>query len=159
MIEHFFSTIPGIITGVGIVISGIIAGFLYIASLYDKQKRAKKDEENKDEDRLINLLKDTVDELTKKVDKQTLDIEELTKKVDMLERDNENYIKIFQGRDKDTQDFYKAAYGAIDTVHQTHDIMTTVAESIKNTNSAMEKLIEVIGKSIDIAGRVATNKP
>lgn len=148
--EHFFATIPGVIIALGSILGVVISGLLYLTGLFSKQKREKKEDEDKDDDRLINLLKGTVEELEKKVNKQTIDIMTLTKKVDELERDNRKYIEIFQGRDKETQDFYKAAYGAITTVQQTHDILTTVAESIKNTNSAMEKLIELIGKGLDV---------
>ncbi len=148
MIEKFFNTIPGVVISLGAILAVVVTGLLYVLGLWKKGK-------NGEDDRLINLLKETVDELEKKVNKQTTDIQLLTTKVGDLERDNKKYIEIFQGRDKDSQDFYKAAYSAIDTVHQTHDILTTVAESIKNTNLAMVKLIELIGKSVDVVGSIA----
>ena len=149
MIEHFFATIPGIIVGVGAVLSVASIGFLYVIGVI----RGKKD--NAD-DRLINILKTTVDELESKVNKQTTDISELTKEVHALKRDNEMLTKLLQGRDDQTQDFYKKGFAAMDTITQSHDILTTMAESIKNTNVAMVKLIELLGKSVDVVGSIAT---
>lgn len=146
--KEFLTTIPGIVISLGAILSVVVIGLLFILGLWKKGK-------NGEDDRLIDILKSTVDALETKVNKQTTDIEALTKEVRDLKRDNEKYIEIFQGRDKETKDFYERAYKAIDTVAQTHDIITTVAESIKNTNSAMEKLIELLSKSVDVVQNIA----
>lgn len=153
--EYFFTTIPGVVISLGAILAVVVTGLLYILGIYSKQKLERKKEEDAGDDRLIKLLQTTVTELEKKVNQQTLDIEELSTEVAELRKENKIYIDIFQGRDGDTKEFYKKAYEAIEIARQTHDLMGTVAESIKNTNSAMEKLIELIGKSMDIAGKIA----
>lgn len=125
--------------GVGGILTVAIIGIFYLLGLWKKQK-------DNDDDRLIKILQATVEELDKKVNQQDTDIKALTKEVEQLKRDNENYIRIFQGRDKETQEFYKQGFDAIKLARETHDVVTTVAESVKNTNSAMEKLIAVIEK-------------
>lgn len=149
--KEFFTTIPGIVISLGAILTVVVTGFLYIIGIWKKGKDG-------EDDRLIKLLQTTVEELEKKVNKQAQDIEELSTEVQKLREDNKRYIEIFQGRDKETQEFYKAGYKAIETLTNTHDIITTVAESIKNTNSAMEKLIELISKSVDVVGNMAIKK-
>lgn len=156
--EYFFTTIPGIVISLGAILAVSVTGLLYVIGIFSKQKGERKKEQDAGDDRLIKILQTTVEELEKKVNQQTIDIEELSIEVEELRRENKKYIEIFQGRDSDTKEFYKKAYEAIEISRQTHDIMTTVAESIKNTNSAMEKLIELIGKSMDIAGTIAIKK-
>ncbi len=148
MIEHFFTTVPGIIVAVIGILAGSIIGLGYLISVV----KGKKD--NAD-DRLINILKTTVDELETKVNKQTTDIAELTRKVTELSRDNETLTKLLQGRDDQTQDFYKRGFVAMDTIAQSHDILTTMAKSIEQTNVAMTKLIDLLGKNLEVIGKVA----
>ncbi len=145
---QFFTTIPGIVISLGAILTVIVTGLLYLIGLYKKGKDG-------EDDRLIKILQGTVTEMEKTVKKQTTDIENLTKEVQELKKDNQRYIEIFQGRDEDTKELIKRSYAAMDTVTQTHDILTTMAESIKNTNSTMEKLIELIARGVDVVGKVA----
>lgn len=141
--EQFLNTVPGIVTGIGMIILTIVVGGLYVVGLW----KGKKD--NAD-DRLINILKTTVDELEIKVSKQTIDILSLTKEVHELKRDNEKYIDIFKGRDERTQEFYKQGFESMKIASQTHDLVTTMATSIQNTNNLLEKLIELLSKNADV---------
>ena len=43
----------------------------------------------------------------------------------------------------------------MDTIADTHDILTTMAKSIEQTNVAMTKLIDLLGKNLDVIGKVA----
>ena len=137
----FFTTVPGIITAVGGIIVVIVTGIFYGLGLW----KGKKD--NAD-DRLINILQKTVDEMEKKVNKQTTDIETLTKEVHELKRDNEKYIDIFKGRDERTDRFYSEGFETMKITHQIHDAVTTMAESIRITNESTNKLIALLEKSI-----------
>ena len=156
--NQFLATIWGGIATIGIVVGVIIAGILYIMGIFSKQKNERAKEQNAGDDRLIDILQKTVTELEKKVNKQTIDIESLTKEVHELKRDNAKYIEIFQGKDEATANFYKQGYEAMEISRKTHDIMTTVAESIKNTNENMSKLIDLISKGMDNADNVAMRK-
>ncbi len=145
--EHFFTTIPGIVISLGAILTVCVTGLLYLIGLWKKGK-------NGEDDRLITILKQTVDQLEIKVNQQSTDIENLTKELHELKRDNTKYIEIFQGRDQETKEFYKRAYNAMDIMTQTHDIITTVAESTKNTHSTMEKLITLMSKGVDAVGTI-----
>lgn len=140
--------------GVYILIAGvIIAGALAVYGLWDKTARERKKDVDGSEDRLIDLLKQTVDALEKKVDKQTRDLEELTKKVDDLEKENETLVRVLQGRDDKMQEFYKQAFESMKLSRETHDVVTTLAKNMEVTNSAITKLIELVGKQVDVLGK------
>lgn len=151
----FFTTTLGIVVSLGAILTVAVTGFLYVVGIYSKQKIERQKEEDAGDDRLINLLQSTVKELEKKVTQQTIDIERLSVEVHQLKEDNKKYIDIFQGRDSATQEFYKKAYEAIEISRQTYNMMNTVAVSIKNTNDTLSKLIELIGKGMDNADRLA----
>lgn len=154
--ESLIGQLPyaGWIIAVVVLILGGAAG-LY---MLDGYRTKKKDQENKGEDRLITLLQTTVQELEKKVNKQTTDIEALTKKVTDLERDNGLLVKVLQGRDDQTQAFYKQAFEAMKVAQQTHDVVTTLAESMKITNDNTTKLIELLSKHVDVMDHVANKR-
>ncbi len=153
--EKFFNTIFGTVISLGAILTVAVTGLLYMIGIWSKGKKDQKDSNSKEEDRLINILKTTVEELETKVNKQTLDIKNLTEEVHELKRENGKYIEIFQGRNEETKKFYERAYIAIDTVQQTHDIITTMAESIKNTNTALQGLIGILSQSVDVVGKIA----
>ncbi len=155
---QFFTTTLGTVISLGAILTVSVAGLLFLIGIFSKQKRVIKEEEDKDGDRLINILKATVDQLEEKVNKQTKDIEALTVELHKFKEDNERYIKIFQGRDEQTQEFYKRSYAAMDLDVQTHDIMTTVAKSIADTNATMNRMVDLLSKSVDVVGKVAGNK-
>lgn len=156
--HELLTTLPGTALGWIALIGFFVFGAVALYGLFDKRAMERKKEVDGSEDRLIDILQKTVKELEVKVNKQTEDIEELSLEVEELRKENKKYIEIFQGRDNETKEFYKRAYATMDIAHQTHDVVTTVAESIKNTNSAMEKLINVIEKSIEATSKVAINK-
>lgn len=133
MLEHFFTTVPGIIIAVAGLIGGAVVGGLYIVSVI----KGKKD--NSD-DRLINILQDTVTALETKVDNQkkehdstvtelTDKIDKLTDKVDHLEKENETLTKVLQGRDDKTQEFYAKAFEAIEIGNKTFALVKSLADS------------------------------
>jgi predicted RNase H-like nuclease (RuvC/YqgF family) len=152
--ETFFSQ-PNTFLGWAGIISLVVFGAVAIYGLFDKRNKERTKEVNGSEDRLIDILQKTVSELETKVNKQSKDIENLTVEVHELKKDNEKYIKIFQGRDDATKEYQAKGLEAISKIDEMHNSMSTLVESIKNTNSAMEKLISLVGKSMDIAGDIA----
>ncbi len=147
--EQFLNTTFGVVISLGAILTVAVTGLLYVVGIFKKGKDGQ-------DDRLINILQQTVTELEKKVNKQTVDIEKLTQEVKILKLDNAKYIEIFQGRDGETKEFYKRMYSTIDTISQTHDIITTMATSIENTNRTMAQLIDLLAKSVDVVGKVAS---
>lgn len=115
---------------IGGVLVVVVVGALYVVGLW----KGKKD--NAD-DRLINILKETVDALEEKVTKQGQEIEELTEEVAELRRDNKHYLDVLQGRDAQTQEFYKQSFESMKVSKETHALVTSLA-------STLEKLTEVL---------------
>ncbi len=104
------NTFLGWVTVIGLVVTGAFALF----GVFDKMRRGREDEADENGDRLISILQGTVEQLEKKVNKQTADIEELTGKVNLLSKENETLIKILQGKDERTIAIYKK----IDEIHE-----------------------------------------
>lgn len=132
------------------IITFVIVGAFAVYGIWDKVKRDRQKDTDGTEDRLIDLLKKTVDELEKKVNKQTTDIAELTKKVTHLERENETLVRVLQGRDEQTKEFYKQAFDSMKLAQQTHDVVTTLAKNMEVSNTNTTKLIELMGKHLDV---------
>lgn len=99
---------------------------------------------NKDgaDDRLINILKGTVDELDKKVNKQTTDIETLTKKVGELEKENETLVKVLQGRDEATILFQRQMLEMVRVAIETNGLA-------KQTHDSLQNLMDVIREHLE----------
>lgn len=148
--SELLSTIPGTIIGIGIVAAGIIAGFLYLTSVYSQQKRAIKDEGAKDEDRLIDILQKTVNELEKQVNQQTKDIEELSSEVSKLRTENKTLLEILQGRDKQTQLFYEEGFKAMKEASEILTIVKDVKETVTAKNESINKLIATVADNAKI---------
>lgn len=148
--EHFLTTLPGIIVAWTAITTGIIAGALYVIGLI----KGKKD--NAD-DRLIGILQETVTALEKKVDEQKKEYDEdkkkldteknelidkvdkLTIKVDTLEKENKTLIEILQGKDEATTKFYEKAFESIEIGKQTHELVVTMS---KQHAELMSMLVE-----------------
>jgi len=115
------------------VLAAIAGGFsAYI--IYNRNKDGS-------DDRLIGILQKTVDELEKKVNKQSDDIESLTKKVDELERENETLIEVLQGRDKSTLEFQRQMLEAMRIGMETNGLA-------KETASSLNRLTDLISAHI-----------
>jgi hypothetical protein len=134
------------------IATAIVVGGVAIFGIWDRKQRDRRKEVDGEEDRLIDILNKTVGELEKRVTKQDEDIRLLTKKVMELDHENSILIKVLQGRDEETQKFYKEAYEAMKVIHDSHDVLTTVAESMKITSSTIGKLIDLSSKQTDVIG-------
>lgn len=121
MIESLIGSLPfgEVIAGMIVLVLGIAAAIFALDNYKDKKKKTA----NETDDRLIVLLQTTVNELEKKVNKQTNDIIQLSKKLDSLEKENETLVKVLQGRDTQTQEFYKQAFHAMKISEETNELM------------------------------------
>jgi hypothetical protein len=148
--EHFFTTVPGIIAAVGATIGGMIGGVLFLINIYSQQKRKIKIEDTVDEDRLIDILQTTVDELEKKVNKQNIDLENLTKEVSKLRSENKTLIEILQGRDKQTQQFYEEGFKAMREATEILVIARDIQSTVKDKNESVNQLIKVVNENAKV---------
>lgn len=135
----FFTDVPTSLFGwVAMLIAIIGAGFAaYLA--YNRNRDGS-------DDRLINILKQTVDALEEKVNKQSEDIEALTRKVDDLERENGTLIEVLQGRDKATLDFQRQMLETVKISMETNGLA-------KESHQKISELIEIMGRHIEIVGK------
>lgn len=103
---------------------------------------------NKDgaDDRLINILKETVDALEEKVNKQSTDIAALTKKVDELEKENETLIEVLQGRDKNTLEFQKQMLEAVRIGMETNGLAKETAHKLGELIDTMKEHLDAVGR-------------
>ena len=139
----FFSTAFGLVVLIGGVLAISVIGISYVFGLFKKNK-------DNDDDRLINILKSTVDELERTVKKQTIDIEKLTKDVESFKTENGVLTKLLQGRDEQTQRFYEQGFEAMKITNQIHDTVTTLAESMKTNNENTSRLIDLLEQHLAV---------
>lgn len=123
-----------IITIGGAVVLGIVALF----GVFDKRRREIRNEENGTEDRVIKLLKTEVEELTKKVNKQTADLENLTAEVEKLKAENHTLVQVLQGKDAATIQFQKDAYMAMGQIKDLVATSKQTSESVTKLATLME---------------------
>ena len=155
MSESFLLSLP-----FGSVIGSIIIFVLGLSAAYywfDKDRRNRRKDENDAEDRLIKLLKQTADEWELKFQLQEKKIIELTKKVDELERENGTLIEILQGRDEQTKKFYEQAFESMKISKESHAILVQLAETKKDTNDNIKRLIDLLMKNTDVIGQSIKN--
>lgn len=120
----------------GIVLVGAVA----IYGQVDKLMRARAKENGSADDRLINILKQTVEELSTKVNEQQRQIEGLNNKMEILQKENQTLTAVLQGRDAGTIEFQKNVLSRIETTR-------TICES---TNANVERLCEVLEKHLTL---------
>lgn len=131
---EFISQLPNSPIGwIGLIIAAI-AGGAGAYMVYNKQKDGA-------DDRLINILKGTVDALEEKVNKQSEDIKALTEKVDDLERENETLVEVLQGRDKSTLEFQRQMLEAMRIGMETNGLA-------KETSNSLNRLTDLISAHI-----------
>jgi hypothetical protein len=155
--QEILTSLPNTFIGWIGVLTVLVFGAVAIYGLFDKRQRERRKETDGSEDRLMDILSKTVTELQKKVDKQTSDIDGLIKEVGELKRDNEKYIKIFQGRDETTTKFYEQAFESMKLAKDTHDAVTTMVKNMEVTNTNATKLIELLGKHLEVLDHKTQN--
>lgn len=119
----------------------------YLITIFGRVFKDKQAASDKADDRLIGLLKNTVEELERNQQDNMRKIDELSTKVDALEKSNQMMTDIFQGRDQSTQDFQLQGFEAMKKAQQ-------ILETVNTTNRNVEKLYGVIAqylKTINVA--------
>ena len=148
--EAILASIPHTGSGWIFFIAALLAAGFTAYLVYNRNKDGS-------DDRLIGILKETVDALEKKVDDQkrehdetvgtlTKKIDNLTKKVDDLERENGTLIEVLQGRDKATLDFQKQMLETVKISMETNGLA-------KESHQKISELIEIMGKHLEIVGK------
>lgn len=147
----FIATLPNSPIGwIGLALAAIACGFTAYL-FYNRQKDGA-------DDRLIGILKQTVDALEKKVDDQKIEhdstvltltkkIDDLTKKVDDLERENETLVHVLQGRDKATLEFQKQMLEAVKISMETNGLAKETSQKVGELVDVMMKHLEVVEKN------------
>jgi len=123
---------------IGLMIAALAGGFTAYM-FYNKNKDGA-------DDRLINILKETVDALEEKVNKQSTDIAALTKKVDELEKENETLIEVLQGRDKNTLEFQKQMLEAVRIGMETNGLAKETAHKLGELIDTMKEHLDAVGR-------------
>jgi len=141
--EHLLpTTASNWITAITIIILGGFALF----SVFGKGVKEKREETDKADDRLINLLKSTVDALETKVKdleaSQQTTILELTR----IKTENEVMAKILQGRDAATLEFQKMTGESIKAVMQ---VVTDTNKNVEHLYGLLEEHFKSIKNEHD----------
>jgi FtsZ-binding cell division protein ZapB len=130
--DFLLSQFPHTALGWGGLIIGL--GFAAVAAyLTFKQYRGGQD------DRLINILKDTVEELEKKVDQQDRDIKLMQAQVSSLQTTNDTLTRVLQGRDTETIEFQRRVDGAVIASRDTNEKVTIMAEQMIKLMGILER--------------------
>lgn len=139
--------------GIVSVLALVAIGFFAIAGVFNRARRDKESESNKVDDRLINLLKEQVDALERKV--LTLETSSKTyqEKLFKMEARNEVLEQIFQGRDSQTQEFQKQGFEAM---KRSNEILTTVKATNKNVERLAVLMEKHLGRMEEIASAETT---
>lgn len=130
------------------VLTIIALGLVSIYGLFDKAQADKKKSLEKSEDRLVNILQETVDHLELKLDKAMEDIETLNTKVESLQKENETLTDVLQGRDKKTEEFYRQVFDSIKVSQETHTLVSRVASAVDLANTNTARLITLIESNL-----------
>jgi len=141
-----------------IIVTLVVGGAVAVYGLWDKNVRDRRKDGDQSEDRLIDLLKKTVDELEKKVNQQAADIKVITTKMQHLEKENQTLVKVLQGRDDATQQFYRQMLESIKVTQSTHDTVTTLAKSVQDTVTNMTRLIELLSRHLEVLDHKTADK-
>jgi hypothetical protein len=132
----------GILSIIGIVFVGV--------NTWDKlfSKRAKM--LSTTDDRLIGLLKATVDEQEKRIGQLETDHKENTKLISRLEGENSALKAILQGRDGDTIKMREQVASMAAQMEQSLTITRSTLEVATRNSDHTEKLLMMLGKHFDI---------
>ena len=131
-------------TAAAVVIAGGVAAYGQVDKLWRSRKKEDKDEDVKDGDRLINILKQTVDELEAKLTVQSDRIDELTVEIDKLKEENKTLVTVLQGRDGQTIEFQKTVLSAVVKSNETHELCKSTNANVERLCVLMEQHMKII---------------
>jgi len=125
----------------------VVTGGVALYGVFDKAKRDKKKEDEGADDRLIDILKQTVNELETKVESQQQQIDQLSKKTDNLHQENKVLTAVLQGRDGQTLEFQKEVMAAVTKGHEVHEMCKATNQNVERLCKLMEKHLATIEKT------------
>lgn len=123
----------------GIVLAGAVAAYGQIDKIWRERKKGDGDAD----DRLIGILKQTVEELEVKVESQAKDIKGLMHEIDKLKYENKTLVSVLQGRDGQTIEFQKQVLQAVVKSNETHELC-------KSTNANVERICQLMEQHMKI---------
>ena len=103
----------------------VVAGGFGVYSLFDKGLNNKRKEENCVDDRLINLLKGTVENLEREVKLLKEKHEKNVLEIAQLRTENSIITKILQGRDEQTARFQREGFVSFSNINE---LLTLIKE-------------------------------
>ena len=127
------------------VLMGGFAGY----GVFDRERKKREKEGDEADDRLISLLKGTVESLEKQVNKMQSQVSELSTKVQKLQTENDMLRGILQGRDSNTK---KIQDEMVENIQRNKETLATVKEissANKTTNENIEKLYELMNRHLE----------
>lgn len=119
-------------------ISTILVGAFAIYAAFDKLKKERRKEADTIDDRLITLLKSTVDALERRVKDLEESQRQATIEMAKLRTENEVMTKLLQGRDSATIDYQKKGVEAIEMIKGTLAISQTTAKHVEDLYKLLE---------------------
>ncbi len=112
------------------VITLSLLGLFALWGIFDKAKKQLNTEKDKMELDVINLLKEQVEALEKKVNNQEKTIRDLQGKVLKFEGENTILKNLLQGRDEESAEFKKKGFEAMERTQHVERIMERVEKNL-----------------------------
>lgn len=140
--------VPTAIAGWVSVISVVILGVFATLNIFDKARAARADTQNKADDRLINLLQQSITTLEKRLSEAEKTIKNFEVAMGKLQAENKVLKDVLQGRDNQMQEFMARGFQTMDLIPS---LMNTSAQTNKNVErlaGLMEKHLEALEKKI-----------
>ena len=125
-----------------------IAGGFAIFGLFDQRAKKKKKMEDDADDRLINLLQQTVGELEKKVTLMEADQRIMTDAIKDLKSKNQTLLEVLQGRDNNTKEFNQRMLEAAAIAEKANTQAEKNGQNIKKLVDLLERHLSAIERKI-----------
>lgn len=127
------------VTGViGIIVTGVFSAI----NIFDRQRKKRQKANDEADDRLVNILKDTVAGLEKKVETMGKQLADQARKILKLETENETMTKVLQGRDADAKNLYENAKVAKNITEENRKLLLGANKNIERLAAAIEKHLD-----------------
>lgn len=124
-----------------------VGGGLAIIYFFDINLRRRQQFNDKTEERVIDLLKEQVNVLERKVNDQEDQIKSLAVKVDTLTKENHLLRDVLQGRDKDTQAYQAEGRRAFKVADEALQEIKVMGANIQSLMKALDAKLKVLTES------------
>lgn len=126
-----FLQLPDTFLGWATLFGFVLFGGFSIYGQFNRERKQAETEADETSDRVIQLLKDQVDALEKKVMEQEEILKDTKKKLESLIEENRLLREVLQGRDTETLAFQTRATYAMGEVNQTLQLVSRIDENVK----------------------------